>query len=84
VVTAERRGWENKMKSSSLELMSLIQFENKTMIRRPPTTSWWGALIQLRTICEVYDPKAKTICTWASSLVGLLWLKNSVSARCLF
>ena len=59
MVTAERRGWENKMKSSSLELMSLIQFENKTMIRRPPTTSWWGALIQLRTICEVYDPKAK-------------------------
>jgi len=49
VVTAERRGWENKLKSSPLELMSLIQFENETMTRRPPTTSWRGALILLRT-----------------------------------
>ena len=38
----------------------------------------------LRDYIDIYDPKAKTICTWASSLVGLLWLKNSVSARCLF
>jgi hypothetical protein len=37
-----------------------------------------------RDYIESCDPKAKTICTWASSLVGLLWLKNSVSARCLF
>ena len=61
MVTAERRGWENKLKSSPLELMSLIQFENKTMTRRPPTTSWRGALIPLRTIGEALNLKPETL-----------------------